>query len=124
MAAYEMITARRSWYSAEAVAKYAGVQFDATGKLEKADGTGPFAGVVEYGSDEAGQIATVVYGDYPVVASGNVTVGAKITIDGSAAGKFKVATGTGTAVYGIALTAAAAGELFTLSMLPVATTIA
>ena len=60
--AFEAITKRLAYYTDAAIDKYYGVQWGADGKLEKADGTRPFAGIVEYGTDAANQMATVVAG--------------------------------------------------------------
>ena len=49
------------------------------------------------------------------MCSGAVTAGAKLTVDTAKAGQMKVAT-TNDAVYGVALNAAAAGELVSIAM--------
>jgi len=123
MAAFESITTRKSWYAGEALSAYTGVQYGTDGRFAKADGTRPFAGIVQYGCDAAGEMVTVVDGMFPTTASGAVTAGALITVDATVPGKFKVAV-EGTTVYGVAMTAAAAGETFTLAMLPVTFAIA
>ena len=124
MTAYEAVISRQAGYAAAAVAQYYGVMFDATGKFAKADGSRPFAGVVQYGASAADEIITVVKGDYPVIATETVEAGDLITIaSGADAGKFKVAGTAADVVYGVAMTDAAKDEIFTLSMLPVMTTI-
>ncbi len=120
--AFESITTRKSWYAGEALSKYTAVMYGDDGTLVKADGTKPFAGIVEYGADAAGDMVTVVDGAYPAVATAAITAGSNVTVDATSAGKFKTAT-TGEAVYGVAITAAgAADELFTISTLPVSVT--
>lgn len=123
MAAFEAITTRKSWYAGEKLSAYTGVQYGTAGKFVKADGTRPFAGIVQYGCDAADEMVTVVDGMFPAVASVAVTAGAIIAIDTANPGKFKLA-GASTAVCGIAMTDAGAGETFTLAMLPVTFTTA
>ena len=113
--AFEAITTRQSWYASAAVAKYDAVEIGSDGKYQKADGTGLFAGICEYGAEAADRMITVVKGTFPCVCSGAVTAGAKLTVDTSKAGQMKTATSTD-AVYGVALNAAAAGELVSIAM--------
>ena len=113
--AFEAITTRQSWYASETVAKYDAVEIGSDGKYQKADGTGLFAGICEYGAEAADRMITVVKGTFPCVCSGAVTAGAKLTVDTSKAGQMKTATSTD-AVYGVALNAAAAGELVSIAM--------
>lgn len=123
--AFEAVTSRQSWYAADVIAKYYAVQFDHDGKFEIADGGRPFAGIVQYGAEAADDMITVVKGDYPAIAQEAITAGSLVTIaTGDDAGTFMLADVALDVVYGVALTAAGAkGELFTLSMLPIATTI-
>lgn len=123
--AFEAVTSRQSWYAAEAVAKYYAVQYDTDGKFEKADGTRPFAGIVQYGAEAADDMITVVKGDFPAIAQEAITAGSLVTIaSGADVGTFKIADTEGDMVFGVAITAAGAkGEPFTLSMLPVVTII-
>lgn len=118
--AFEAVTTRQAWYASVALAKYDAAQHAADGRFEKADGTRPFAGIVQYGTDKAGDMATVVRGTFPGVANAAVTAGAVVM---TVAGKFAVAT-TGKTAVGIALTAAAAGELFAVSILETPFTVA
>ena len=113
--AFEAITTRQSWYASEIVAKYDAVEIGSDGKYQKADGTGLFAGICEYGAEAADRMITVVKGTFPCVCSGSVTAGAKLTVDIAHAGQMKTATSTD-AVYGVALNAAAAGELVSIAM--------
>lgn len=113
--AFEAITTRQSWYASAAVAKYDAVEIGSDGKYQKANGTGLFAGICEYGAEAADRMITVVKGTFPCVCSGAVTAGAKLTVDTAKAGQMKVAT-TNDAVYGVALNAAAAGELVSIAM--------
>ena len=113
--AFEAITTRQSWYASAAVAKYDAVEIGSDGKYQKANGTGLFAGICEYGAEAADRMITVVKGTFPCVCSGAVTAGAKLTVDTSKAGQMKTATSTD-AVYGVALNAAAAGELVSIAM--------
>ncbi len=115
MSAFESITTRQSWYAAAATAQYAAVEFDADGKYQLADGTGIFAGICQYGCDDGDQMITVVKGTYPGVGSESIAAGDKLTIDASDAGKFKPAETTD-AVYGVALSAGAAGELVSVAI--------
>lgn len=111
--AFEAITTRQSWYASEAVAKYDAVEIGDGGKYQKADGTGIFAGVCEYGCEAEDRMITVVKGTYPVVVSADVTAGDKLVVDDSNPGQMKVGTAN---ICGIALNDAAAGELTALSM--------
>ena len=113
--AFEAITTRQSWYASAAVAKYDAVEIGSDGKYQKANGSGLFAGICEYGAEAADCMITVVKGTFPCVCSGTVTAGAKLTVDTTKAGQMKVAT-TNDAVYGVALNAAAAGELVSIAM--------
>lgn len=115
MAAYEAITTRLSGYSADEIAKYAAVMYDANGAFDLADGTRPLAGIVEYGAEEAGIMITVVRGAFPAIGSEDIEKGDLLKIDASNPGKFKVAAAT-EAVAGVALTDAAAGDLFTVAL--------
>lgn len=111
--AYEAVTSRQAWYAAEAVSKYDAVMIGTDGRYKKADGSRPFAGIVQYGAENAGDMCTVVRGTFPGVAKAAITAGALVKPD---AGQFT--TTTGADAVGIALTAAsAAGELFAVSML-------
>ena len=113
--AFEAITTRQSWYASAAVAKYDAVEIGSDGKYQKANGSGLFAGICEYGAEAADRMITVVKGTFPCVCSGSVTAGAKLTVDTAHAGQMKTATSTD-AVYGVALNAAAAGELVSIAM--------
>ena len=113
--AFEAITTRQSWYAAEEIEKYDAVEFDSDGKYVKATGTGIFAGICEYGAEEADRMITVVRGTYPCVCSGTITAGAKLTVDTANAGQFKEA-GDGDAVYGVALNGGATGELVSIAI--------
>lgn len=111
--AFEAITTRQAWYASEEVAKYDAVEFGDDGKYQKADGTGIFAGVCEYGCEAADRMITVVKGTYPVVASATVKAGDKLGVDADNPGKMKPGA---TAVCGIALNDADKDELVSLSM--------
>ena len=113
--AFEAITTRQSWYASAAVAKYDAVEIGSDGKYQKANGSGLFAGICEYGAEAADRMITVVKGTFPCVCSGSVTAGAKLTVDTAHAGQMKTATSTD-AVYGVALNAAATGELVSIAM--------
>lgn len=113
--AFEAITSRQAWHAAEALPKYYAVMVDTNGKLAKADGTRPFVGIVQYGAEAADDVATVVRGSFPAIATVEVSAGALLTLDSNNAGKFKVAAADDT-VYGVALTSAAAGNLFTIML--------
>lgn len=113
--AFEAITTRQSWYASAAVAKYDAVEIGSDGKYQKANGTGLFAGICEYGAEAADRMITVVKGTFPCVCSGSVTAGAKLTVDTAHAGQMKTAT-SADAVYGVALNAAATGELVSIAM--------
>lgn len=113
--AFEAITTRQSWYASAAVAKYDAVEIGSDGKYQKANGSGLFAGICEYGAEAADRMITVVKGTFPCVCSGAVTAGAKLTVDTAHAGQMKTAT-SADAVYGVALNAAAAGELVSIAM--------
>lgn len=114
--AFESITTRHSWKTAEVLAKYDAVMYDADGNYVKSDGTRPFVGIVQYGADTIGDFATVVRGTYPAIAQAIIATGALVTIDAAHPGKFITAVALDK-VYGVALTeAGAAGEMFTLAM--------
>lgn len=111
--AFEAITTRQAWYAAEALNKYDAVEFGTGGRFVKATGSAPFAGIVEYGCDEAEQMVTVVRGAFPGVAAATVAAGDQVEVT---EGKFQKKSG-GTAV-GIALTPAdSEGDLFTVQIL-------
>lgn len=113
--AYEAITSRTAWYAGAALTKYDAVMLNAAGKYVKADGTRPFAGIVEYGCDAADQVATVVRGIYPGVANAAITAGAYLKC---VAGKWAPTATVGDVVLGVALTAAtASGETVSVQML-------
>ena len=116
MAAFEAITTRQAWYASEVLDKYDAVMIGEDGKYAKADGTSVFAGIVQYGAESENDMVTVVKGTFPAIGSEDITAGDKVTIDGAAAGKFKIADTAGDAVYGVALTDGKAGNLFTLAM--------
>ena len=98
--AFKAITTRVAYHATTALAPYEGAQWSATGKLEKADGTRPFAGIVEYGTDIADGVVTVVRGIFPAKAGvANIAVGDAVTF---ANGALVTAT---TAALGIAVSA-------------------
>lgn len=103
--AFEAITSRQAWYAAAPVDRYYGVMLDATGKYALADGTRPFAGVVQYGAENAGDMCTVVRGTFPMVAKETLAAGDYVTVEG---GKAKKTTDV-TKAIGVALTAATVG---------------
>lgn len=113
--AFEAITTRQSWYAGEAIARYDAVEFGEGGKYVKATGAGIFAGICEYGAEAADRMITVVKGTFPAVANASIAEGAKVTIDDSAAGRVKTA-GSSDVTIGIALNAAATGELVSVAM--------
>lgn len=113
--AFEAITTRQSWYAGEAIDRYDAVEFGEGGHYVKATGSGIFAGICEYGAEAADRMITVVKGTFPAVANGSITEGAKLTIDSSAAGTVKAASASD-ATIGIALNAAAKGELVSVAM--------
>lgn len=119
--AFEAITTRQSWYASEIVEQYHAVEMGDDGKYKKANGSGMFAGMCEYGCEAAGRMITVVKGTFPGIASGAVTAGAKLTVDASKAGYVKAGT-TGT-IIGVALNDAADGELVSVSMLEAPNTV-
>jgi len=121
--AFEAITEKTAWYAAETLDRHMAAEFDANGKLINAKGAGQFVGIVQYGAENIDDMATVVKGIFPAIGSVEITAGAKVTIDTANPGKFKVAT-TGDMVYGTALSAAAAGDLFSLAIADVTQSIA
>ena len=110
--AYEMITVRLSHYAASALAKYEAVMIDVNGKYAKADGTRPFAGVVEYGVDAEDEMVTVVKGIYPIIAGADIAQGDLLTVLN---GKVQTALAT-EQVIGVALTAGVTGYLVSVQM--------
>lgn len=119
--AFEAITTRQSWYASEIVEQHHAVEMGDDGKYKKANGSGMFAGMCEYGCEAAGRMITVVKGTFPGIASGAVTAGAKLVVDASKAGYVKAGT-TGT-IIGVALNDAADGELVSVSMLEAPNTV-
>lgn len=103
--AFQSITSRLAWYTDKAIEHYYAVQWGTDGRLTLADGTRPFAGIVEYGNNGADQMATIVTGIFPVVAGVEITTGDMIAFTAGAAVK---ANG---AAYGIALNDAKQGTL-------------
>lgn len=110
--AFEAITTRQAWYAGEAVEKYDAVMIGTDGRYMKADGTRPFAGIVQYGAEEAGRMCTVVRGTFPGVAANTIAAGDPLKVT---AGKFDKQT-AGEAV-GVALTAGNTDELIAVAML-------
>lgn len=104
--AFEAITSRQAWYASEPVARYHGVMLDATGKYAPADGTRPFAGVVQYGAENAGDMCTVVRGTFPMVTKESIAAGDYVGVDDG----FAVKVTDASAAIGIALTSATAAE--------------
>lgn len=121
MAAFEAITIRASRYAGEALEQYQGVMFGTKGRLYKSDGTSPFAGIIQYGADAAGDMATYVQGAFPVYADGAVAEGDKITFSSDGTFKKAVQGSADVVVCGIALTEAKDKELFTMQILPTTT---
>lgn len=111
--AFEAITTRQSWYAKEAVAQYDAVEIGEGGKYQKANGSGIFAGICEYGCEAEDRMITVVKGTFPVVVSEDVTAGNKLVVDDANPGQMKVGTAN---ICGIALNDASEGELTALSM--------
>ena len=120
--AFEAITKHLAYYTDAAIDKYFGVQWGADGKLEVADGTRPFAGIVEYGTEAADQIATVVTGIYPGIAStANLAAGTYVKFT---AGKL-VTAASGTTALGITLSAGTAiGDLVGVALFDAPFTVA
>lgn len=112
--AFEAITTRQSWYASGEVAKYDLVEMGITGKYQKADGSGYFAGVCEYGCEAADRMITLVKGTYPVVVSEAVQAGDTLIVDTSNPG---MAAKGDSNIIGIALNDAGAGELTSLTMI-------
>ena len=121
--AFQSITSRQSWYAAEKLDTYYAAEYDTAGQLIKATGARPFAGIVQYGCDAADQMVTVVKGSFPALGSEDIDAGDLLTVDSAAAGKFRVADTQGDVVYGVALTSATTGNLFTISLNDIAKTI-
>lgn len=120
--AFEAITTKQAWYAAEELAKYDAVMYGSDGKYVKADGSNVFVGIVQYGAEAADRMVTVVKGTFPAIGSTDLTAGMQVTIDADNPGMF-IEADTGDVVYGIALTAAKAGNLFTLAMNDVTVTV-
>lgn len=114
--AFEAITTRQSWYASEAIDKYDAVELGSDGKYQKADGTGLFAGICEYGAEAADRMITVVKGTFPAVAGDDIDAGDQLTIDTTHAGKVVPAT-AGDAICGVALNAAGEDELVSVTMI-------
>ena len=110
--AFEAITTRQAWYAGEAVSTYDAVMIGADGRFMKADGTRPFAGIVQYGAEEADRMCTVVRGTFPGVAANAIAAGDPLKVS---AGQFDKQT-AGEAV-GVALTGGKTGELIAVMML-------
>ena len=116
--AFEAITTRQAWYASEELNKYEAAMLGTDGKYAKADGTGQFVGIVQYGAEAADRMVTVVKGTFPALAEAAVVAGARVTL--GTAGKF-VAAEAADVVYGVALTSTDTEGLFTLSMAEVPT---
>lgn len=112
--AFEMITGRTAWHTAEALPTYRAVMIDASGLYALADGTGAFVGIVQYPAAKANDVATVVTGAFPALATEEIEAGDKLTIDADVPGKFRIADTPGDVVIGVALSGAAIGDLFTI----------
>jgi len=113
--AFEMITTRFAWYAAEDIAKYEPVAFDLTGKLIRANGTGNFIGICQYGA-AAGELATVVRGVYPAKIFAAATAGTRLTPSSYSAGSF-TAAGYANKVVAVLLTDAETGGIAPVAML-------
>lgn len=114
-AAFESVTTRFAWYAAEAIAKYDAVMTGTDGRLRKSDGTRPFVGICMYPAEAANVMATVVRGIFPGILTEDATKGSLVTVNGAAAGKFKIA-GVGDKVYGTLIADAIAGNLAAIIM--------
>lgn len=90
-AAYEQIVSRMALPVGEVVSKYQAAQISTAGVIELADGTRPLAGIVQYGAESIGDMATVVKGIYPVLVSADVLKGARLKVDVAHPGKFVTA---------------------------------
>lgn len=122
--AFESITTRQAWHAAEVLEKYEAVMFDPDGKFALADGTGQFAGIVQYGAEAIDNIATVVKGIFPAIGSEDIVAG-PVTIAAATPGQFRMAVAAdgetpADVVYGTALTTSDADGLFALAMADVA----
>lgn len=111
--AFEAITTRQAWYASEAVNKYDAVMLGSDGRYAKADGSRPFAGIVQYPAESAGDMCTVVRGTFPGVAAEAIAAGDYVKVS---AGKFAV--GTASDAVGVAISPANdADELVGVMML-------
>lgn len=104
--AFEAITSRQAWHASAPVKRYYGVMLDATGKYALADGTRPFAGIVQYGAENADDVCTVVRGTFPMAAAETIAAGDYVGVNKGLAVK---ATDASKAI-GIALTPATVSD--------------
>lgn len=104
--AFEAITSRQAWHASTPVKRYYGVMLDATGQYALANGTRPFAGIVQYGAEAAGDVCTVVRGTFPMAAAETIAAGDYVGVEDGMAVK---ATDASKAI-GIALTPATVSE--------------
>lgn len=115
--AFEAVTSRNAWYAGEGLTKYQAAMINSSGKFVKANGTRPFAGMVEYGCDAADEVATVVRGVYPGIAGADLTAGQYVKPGTGATAGMWIATVATDSVIGIALTAAVTGATASIQML-------
>ena len=129
--AFELPKDRFAWYTGAVINKHEATMLDTDGNLVPATATGltdsvQFMGVCQYPAEKAGNMATVVKGAFPVVASDAIAAGKLVevtdtttTINGVAYHTVAESSGDlGDAiVIGTALTAAAAaGDLLTIAI--------
>lgn len=106
--AFEVITTRVAWAAAEALEAYEVAEIGVDGTFVKGTGAKPFVGIVQYGAESAGDMATVVTGIFPVMASAAVTKGDRVMCDSANPGKVKPALAANDS-FGIAVMDIAVG---------------
>lgn len=104
--AFEAITSRQAWHASVPVKRYYGVMLDASGQYAPADGSRPFAGIVQYGAESAGDVCTVVRGTFPMAAKETIAAGDYVGVDAGMA----IKAASAAVAIGIALTPATVAE--------------
>ena len=97
--------------------QFKAVTVNSSGQAAVANATALVTGILQNKPTAAGQAATVCYaGVSKVVAGGSITAGARVTADAN--GNAIAATTAGDAVFGVALTGAASGDVFPVLINP------
>lgn len=115
--AFEAITTRVAWHASEAIEKYDAAEIGADGRFQKADGSGIFYGIVQYGAESEDDMCTVVQGIFPGKVSADVEQGSRVKVDTTKPGLFVAALAADDAV-GVALMDITKGATGSILLVP------